>query len=70
MFWPWYISFRMQCNYKALFEIVCYTAVFSVVTQRSVPQAWGALRDDTKNGFVADYVRDQHHRNVGAALED
>ena len=28
--------------------IVCYTAVFSVVTG-------GALRDDTKNGCVADY---------------
>ena len=33
------------------FLVVCYTAVFSVVTQ------WGgALRDDTKNGCVADYV--------------
>ena len=32
--------------------LVCYTAVFSVVTQRS----WrGALRDDSKNGCVADY---------------
>ena len=31
--------------------IVCYTAVFSVVTQRSSP-----LRDDTKNGCVADYL--------------
>ena len=30
--------------------LVCYTAVFSVVTQRG-----GALRDDTKNGCVADY---------------
>ena len=28
--------------------LVCYTAVFSVVTQR------GALRDDTENGCVAD----------------
>ena len=29
-------------------RLVCYTAVFSVVTQR-----WGgALRDDTKNGCV------------------
>ena len=28
-------------------SIVCYTAVFSVVTQ-------GALRDGTKNGCVAD----------------
>ena len=33
--------------------MVCYTAVFSVVTQRSSPL--GALRDDTKNGCVADY---------------
>ena len=32
--------------------VVCYTAVFSVVTQRS---SQGALRDDTKNGCVADY---------------
>ena len=32
--------------------LVCYTAVFSVVTQCSSP---GALRDDTKNGCVADY---------------
>ena len=31
--------------------VVCYTAVFSVVTQRSVE---GALRDDSKNGCVAD----------------
>ena len=33
-------------------HVVCYTAVFSVVTQRS---SLGALRDDTKNGCVADY---------------
>ena len=32
-------------------SVVCYTAVFSVVTQRSSQ----ALRDDTKNGCVADY---------------
>ena len=32
--------------------LVYYTAVFSVVTQRG-----GALRDDTKNGCVADYKR-------------
>lgn len=31
-------------------RIVCYTAVLRVVTQRS-----GALRDETKNGCVADY---------------
>ena len=30
--------------------LVCYTAVFSVVTQRS-----SLLRDDSKNGCVADY---------------
>ena len=35
--------------------IVCYTVVFSVVTQRS---SRGALRDDTKNGCVADYLED------------
>ena len=33
--------------------VVCYTAVFRVVTQCSSP----ALRDDTKNGCVADYCR-------------
>ena len=33
--------------------LVCYTAVFSVVTQRSSPLG-GALPDDTKNGCVAD----------------
>ena len=37
---------------KALFRLVCYTAVFRVVTQRSSP----ALRDDSKNGCVADYI--------------
>ena len=31
-------------------RVVCYTAVFSVVTQRT----WGALHDDSKNGFVTD----------------
>ena len=30
--------------------LVCYTAVFSVVTQRSLP----ALRDDTKSVCVSD----------------
>ena len=34
--------------------LVCYTAVFIVVTQRS---STGALRDDSKNGFVPDYPR-------------
>ena len=37
----------------AVFWLVCYTAVFSVVTQRS---SGGALRDDPKNGGVADYI--------------
>ena len=36
------------------FYVVCYTAVFSVVTQRSSPRA---LRDDTKNGYVALFMR-------------
>ena len=31
--------------------LVCYTAVFSVVTQ---PSWGGELRDDTKNGSVED----------------
>ena len=35
----------------AALEVVCYTAVFSVVTQCSST----ALRDDSKNGCVADY---------------
>ena len=38
-------------NSKAQDSVVCYTAVFSVVTQRSSP---GALHDDTKYGCVAD----------------
>ena len=37
-------------------NIVCYIAVFSVVTQRSAGVWDGALRDDTKNGCVADYL--------------
>ena len=33
--------------------LVCYTAIFSVVTL--LPTLWGgALRDDTENGCVAD----------------
>ena len=36
-------------------KVVCYTAVFSVVTQRFSPL--GVLRDDTKNGCVADYIK-------------
>ena len=38
-------------------EIVCYTAVFRVVTQRSSPG--GELRDDCKNSCVADYQRNR-----------
>ena len=37
--------------FLAVEVVVCYTAVFSVVTQRSSP----LVRDDTKNGCVADY---------------
>ena len=33
-------------------HVVCYTAVFSVVTQRR----GGALRNDIKNGYAANYV--------------
>ena len=40
-------------NFQLYNNVVCYTAVFSVVTQLSSP---GALRDDTKNGCVADYI--------------
>ena len=36
---------NIQWQFKG--NVVCYTAVFSVVTQRS------SLRDDTKNGCVA-----------------
>ena len=38
-------------------EIVCYTAVSRVVTQRSSPGE--GLRDDSKNGCVADYQRNR-----------
>ena len=49
-----------QVDSCATRTLVCYTAVFSVVTQRSSPL--GALRDDTKNGCVADYqnMREEH----------
>ena len=45
------------CTYScfATEAVVCYTAVFSVVTRRSSPLSGGALRDNTKNGCVADY---------------
>ena len=43
-------------------QVVCYTAVFSVVTQCSFPGEWGgALRDDTKSGCVADYTSSISH---------
>ena len=35
-------------------KIVYYTAVFRVVTQCTSPLGGGPLRDDTKNGCVAD----------------
>ena len=41
---------------RAAQVLVCYAVIFSVVTQRTTPQSEGrALRDDTKNGFIADY---------------
>ena len=49
------VNGSITCNQDALL-IVCYTAVFSVVTQRSSPLWGGALRDDTKNACVADYT--------------
>ena len=38
--------------------VVCYTAVFSVVTQRSFPLSYwgGALRDDTKKRLCSRLV--------------
>ena len=55
---PWLQRFVFEyLGWKNLAShaVVCYTAVFSVVKQRSL---WGgALRDDTKNGYVADYPR-------------
>ena len=49
------VNGSITCNQAALL-IVCYTAVFSVVTQRSSPLWGAALRDDTKNCCVADYT--------------
>ena len=55
-------------TWKALIHVVCYTAIFSVVTQRS---SWGgALRDDTKNGCVADYEDFLLSMMIHAALID
>ena len=47
---------------QAGYVLVCYTAVFRVVTQRSSPLWGGALRDDTKNGCVADWICLQIHK--------
>ena len=54
-------------------KLVCYTAVFSVVTQRSSPppnSRWwgGALRDDSKNGCVADYRQTSKLKNKGVVI--
>ena len=44
-------------------QVVCYTDVFSIVTQRFSPGEWGgALRDDTKHGWVADYTSSVSHK--------
>ena len=43
------------CSKAFSSTIVCYTAVFSVITQRS------SLRDDSKNGCVADFI----HQSAG-----
>ena len=48
-----YITATLETWGSGRLILVCYTAVFSVVTQPS-PQRGGALRDDTKNGCVAD----------------
>ena len=48
---------RIQIEIHAVHKtVVCYTAVFSVVMQCSSPLTGrgGALRDNTKNGCVAD----------------
>ena len=52
-------------RYVAIQHLVCYTAVFSVVTQGFSPQTlWGGtLRDDTKNGCVADYSTPGSNQN-------
>ena len=45
-------------HFKSCIFVVCYTAVFRVVTQRFsqlTAGLWGeALRDETKNGCVVD----------------
>ena len=53
-------------EYEASY-IVCYTAVLSVVTQRSSPQ--DALRDDTKNGCVAYYELQEGSEDIIPRVE-
>ena len=52
-----WLTYLAQIFRLTKLPLVCYTAVFSVVTQRS-SSSWGGalhfLRDDTKNGSVAD----------------
>ena len=49
-----YMPLNFQSLALSMAALVCYTAVFSVATKRS--SHWGgALRDDSKNGCVADY---------------
>ena len=50
--YAWALAKPLKEFPKSPIRLVCYTAVFSVITQRS---SGGALRDDTKNGCVADY---------------
>ena len=45
--------------HRITLALVCYTAVFGVVKQR-------ALRDDTKNGCVADYSCTHKKGDLGA----
>ena len=45
---------KFSAGWKSVRYPVCYTAVSSAVTQRSSTQR--ALRDDTKNGCVTDYL--------------
>ena len=55
--WRYYWYSRPFCRFS-IHSLVCYTAVFSVVTQcSSTLVGRTALRDDTKNGCVADYPR-------------
>ena len=44
-------------KYRFALLVVSYAAVLCLVTQRSSPRTWGgALRDETKNGCVGDYI--------------